>query len=152
MICAQNKILSEENINEVGTFLTIRALMCSQSIDIRENFVVPFVYGIAQDASFSLVSILINPKLILWALELLVESTDYTNILRTSSLLRDVLYIFSKQLVFEQEETLVRGLFVKILAKIQWNPNEFLSKESHEKVSECLVLVFLRDENLQLAI
>lgn len=47
MICAQNKILSDENINELGTFFTIKALMFSESIDIRENFVVPFVYNIA---------------------------------------------------------------------------------------------------------
>ena len=101
MICAQNKILTEENINEVGSFLTIRALMCSQSIDIRENSVVPFIYDIAKDTDFIRVDILINPKFILWALNLLVESTNYNNILRTSSLLRDVLYIFNNKLKFE---------------------------------------------------
>ena len=85
-------------------------------------------------------------------MNLLVESADYSKILRTSSLLRDVLYIFNTKLKFEQEETLIRELFTKILKKISWNPNEFLNKESHEKVSESLVLIFVRETNLQLAI
>jgi hypothetical protein len=111
MICAQNKINYEENINEVGCFYTIRALMCSKSIEIRENSVVPFINSIAHDPSFRLVKILINAKFVLWCLNLLVESTDYSNILRTATLLGDVLYIFNTDLVFEQEETLIRELF-----------------------------------------
>ena len=122
--------------------------MCSQSIEVRENFVVPFTYSIAQEPNFRNVDILINPKFVLWCLNLLVESEDYSNILRTASLLRDVLYIFNTKLEFKQEETLIRELFQTILSKLQWNPSEFLHKESHEKVSECFVLIFVREKNL----
>jgi hypothetical protein len=75
--------------------------MCSKSIDIRENSVIPFINNIAHDPSFRLVDILINPKFVLWCLSLLVESTSYQNILRTATLLRNVLYIFNTTLIFE---------------------------------------------------
>ena len=151
-IAAQNQLSSEENMNEVGCLQTIRALMSSTSIEIKEEQVVPFIQRVSKDKSFQLSKIIINNKFVPWCLTLLIDSTNIKNTLDTVNLLRFVLHEFYSQMTFEQEETSIRNLFKILLKKYKWDSQVELAKLVHEKLVECFLLIFVREKNIILAV
>lgn len=151
-IAAQNQLSGEKNMNEVGCLQTIRALMSSSSIEIKEEQVVPFIQRVSKDKSFRIPDIIINNKFVPWCLTLLMESTNAMKTLETVNLLRFVLYEFYSTMTFEQEETSIRNLFKNLLRKFKWDENATLNKSVHEKLVECFLLIFVREKNIILAV
>ncbi|CAG9320721.1 unnamed protein product [Blepharisma stoltei] len=151
-IAAQNQLSSEENMNEVGCLQTIRALMCSSSLTIKEDWVVPFIERVARDKSFRLYQILLNNKFVPWCLRLMLDSQNITKALKTAELLRFVLYELYNEMTLEQEETSIRELFKRLLKKFMWTEEPGLAKSVHEKLVECCLLIFVREKNIILAV
>lgn len=151
-IAAQNQLISDENMNEVGCLQTIRALMCSSTLDIKEKWVVPFLDRIAKDRSFRITKILINSKFITWCMNLLLESNTIEQSVLTSKLLRDVLHIFYHSMNFEQEETNIRELIRKLNKRYAWYPGNSSSNLVHETLVESSLLVFVREKNVVIAV
>ena len=148
-IAAQNQLSSENNMNEVGCLQTIRALMCSKSLEIKEDWVVPFIKRVASDKSFRLYSTLINNKFVPWCLQLLLDSQTPEKCIETSDLLRFILYEFYNEMTFEQEETNIREVFKSLMKKFKWNED---SNHVHERLVECCLLIFVREKNIILAV
>lgn len=151
-IAAQNQLCSDENMNEVGCLQTIRALMSSSSIEIKEEQVIPFIQRVAKDKSFQISKIIINNKFVPWCLELLLESTKLDKTVETVNLLKFVLYEFYSTMTFEQEETSIRNLFKTLLAKYKWESDLQYGRPVHEKLVECFLLIFVREKNIVLAV
>lgn len=151
-IAAQNQLISDENMNEVGCLQTIRALMCSSTLEIKEKWVVPFLDRIAKDRSFRITKILINSKFITWCMNLLLESSHIEQSVKTSKLLRDVLYIFYQTMNFEQEETNIRELIRKLNKRYPWDLYNPPANLVHETLVESSLLVFVREKNVVIAV
>lgn len=151
-IAAQNQLFSDENMNEVGCLLTLRALMCSSELNLKEKFVISYIERVAQDNSFRLSSILINNNFVLWALELLQASENMENCVKTATLLRDVLHKFLHTLLFEHEETPIRSLLTLLLKKFPWTDVEGPLKMVNERLVEVTLIIFLQPKNIVLAV
>ena len=151
-IAAQNQLSSKENMNEVGCLQTIRALMSSSSLEIKETQVIPFIQRVSRDKSFQISKIIINNKFVPWCLELLNESKTIEKTLETVNLLKFVLYEFYSSMTFEQEETSIRNLFKKLLLTYKWENADSLARSVHEKLVECFLLIFVREKNIILAV
>ena len=151
-IAAQNQLSSEENMNEVGCLQTVRALMSSSAIEIKEEQVVPFIQRVSKDKSFRISKIIINNKFVPWFLNLISDSSNLQKTIEAVNLLRFVLYEFYSTMTFEQEETSIRNLFKNLLKKYKWESQSLLSKNVHEKLIECFILIFVREKNIILAV
>jgi hypothetical protein len=170
-IAAQNQLYSDENMNEVGCLLTLRALMCSTSsgftslsrgattevisnpeVSLKEQFVISYIERVSQDNAFRLSSILINNNFVLWALELLETSDSLENCVKTANLLRDVLHKFLHTLVFEHEETPIRSLLTQLLKKFSWTEADGPQKTVNERLVEISLIIFLQPKNIVLAV
>jgi hypothetical protein len=151
-IAAQNQLNIEENMNEVGCLQTIRALMSSTTIKIKEEQVVPFIQRVSKDKSFRISRIIINNKFVPWCLSLLIDSNTLQKTLETVELLRFVLYEFYHSMNFEQEETSIRNLFKNLLKKYKWDTKDLQAKSVHEKLVECFLIIFIREKNIILAV
>ena len=151
-ICAQNQLNSDENMNEVGVMMTLRALMQSSSLDVRQKLLIPFIKRVATEKAFRLSEILINNQFPVWCLELIRDSDDRVMNMKTAELLREVLYDFYDKMVFHQEETLIRNLITTNLQKYPYRDVAPAIVALHEKIVECTLLMFVRKGNLELAV
>ena len=86
-IAAQNQLSSEENMNEVGCLQTVRALMSSSAIEIKEEQVVPFIQRVSKDKSFRISKIIINNKFVPWFLNLISDSSNLQKTIEAVNLL-----------------------------------------------------------------